>query len=112
MANLRDEGELDSLIEEFTDRFGRPVEPVQNLFFQIRVKLRGEKAGLSSVSVEGDQIVLRFPPLPEGVSSRDLPPINPQVRAGRNAYWMSLTAAGAEWTDKLLQVLSSIKING
>ncbi len=108
MANLRDEAELDTLIEEFTDRFGSLAEPVNNLLFQIRVKLRGEKAGLVSVSVEGDQIVLRYPPLPEGVPSRNLPLVSAEVRAGKNAYWMSLAAAGAEWQSKLLNVISAI----
>jgi transcription-repair coupling factor (superfamily II helicase) len=108
MANLRDEAELDSLVEEFNDRFGQLVEPVKNLIFQIRVKLRGERGGLASISVEGDQIVLRYPPLPEGVVSRELPPVNPQVRAGRNAYWMSLPAAGEDWPVKLLNVLTAI----
>jgi transcription-repair coupling factor (superfamily II helicase) len=108
MANLRDEAELDSLVEEFTDRFGQLAEPVSNLVYQIRVKLRGERAGLASVSIEGDQIVLRYPQLPEGVTARDLPPVNPQVRAGRNAYWMSLPAAGPNWQEKLLNVLTAI----
>lgn len=108
MANLRDEAELDSLAEEFNDRFGPLVEPVQNLLYQIRVKLRGERAGLVSVSVEGDQIVLRYPPLPEGVAARDLRPVTPQVRAGKNAYWMSLAAAGDDWQNKLLDVISAI----
>ena len=108
MANLRDEAELDTLVEEFTDRFGPLAELVQNLLFQIRVKLRGERAGLVSVSVEGDQIVLRYPPLPEGVAARNLPPVSPQVRAGKNAYWMSLAAAGADWQRKLLDVITAI----
>jgi hypothetical protein len=30
------------------------------------------------------------------------------VRAGRNAYWMSLPAAGANWQEKLLNVLTAI----
>ncbi len=111
MANLRDEAELDTLVEEFTDRFGPVVELVQNLLFQIRVKLRGERAGLVSVSVEGDQIVLRYPPLPEGVASRNLPPVIPQVRAGKNAYWMSLASAGSDWQHKLLDVITAISPN-
>ena len=49
---------------EFADRFGPLPEMVQNLFYQLKVKLRAEAAGLASVSIESDQFVLRYPPLP------------------------------------------------
>ncbi len=108
MANLRDETELDALEEEFIDRFGAYSEPVKNLLYQIRVKLRAEKAGLASVSVESDQIVMRYPNLPAGVTSRDLKQVRPDVRAGKNAYWMPFNETSPGWMEHLLQVLSDI----
>jgi transcription-repair coupling factor (superfamily II helicase) len=108
MANIEDLAELDQLQEEFTDRFGPPVEQVKDLFFQLRVKLQAGKAGLVSVSAEGDQIVLRFPPLPNGVSARELPPIGLQTRSGRNAYWMKFSTDDDTWRIKLLNVLDVI----
>lgn len=108
MANLRDEREVDALGEEFVDRFGAFLEPVANLIYQIRVKLRAEKAGLVSVTVEGDQIVLRYPTLPAGVNSRDLKYIDPSVRVGKNAYWMQFHEDDLSWRDQLLQVISDI----
>ncbi len=75
MADLRSYGEIDALIEEFIDRFGPLPEETRNLFFQLKVKLLAEQAGLASVSCEGGQIILRYPPLPEGeintATSRD-----------------------------------------
>jgi len=56
---MLDESEVDAMEAEFTDRFGALPEPVANLFFQMRLKLRAEAAGLASVALEGDQIVLR-----------------------------------------------------
>jgi transcription-repair coupling factor (superfamily II helicase) len=108
MANIEDVSELDELKEEFIDRFGPPVEEVKNLFYQLRVKLLAGKAGLVSVSAEGDQIVLRFPALPNGISARDLPPIGWQTRAGRNAYWMKFDKEDESWHENLLQVLNVI----
>jgi transcription-repair coupling factor (superfamily II helicase) len=108
MATLHDETELDALAEEFTDRFGPFVEPVENLIYQIRVKLRAEKAGLTSVGVEGDQIVLRFPPLPAGVISRELKFVHPSARAGKNAYWMQFAEDDPQWKQELLNVISEI----
>jgi len=60
------------------------------------------------VSAEGDQIVLRFPALPNGISARDLPPIGWQTRAGRNAYWMKFDKEDESWRENLLQVLNVI----
>jgi transcription-repair coupling factor (superfamily II helicase) len=108
MAGLKDESELDALQEEFNDRFGPFEEQTGNLFFQIRVKLRAEKAHLLSVSAEGDQIVLRYPPLPTGVNSRDLKMVNASLRPGKNAYWFQFNETQEDWKQKLLQVISDI----
>lgn len=108
MANLRDEAEVDSLEDEFVDRFGTVIEPVKNLFYQIRVKLMGEKAGLISITAEGDQLVLRYPPLPEGVTTRDLPQVDPSLRAGKNAYWVQFDPDAEDWRAKLVDYLNLI----
>ena len=108
MATLRDETELDALAEEFIDRFGPFIVPVENLIYQIRVKLRAEKAGLSSVAVEGDQIVLRYPSLPAGVTGRDLKFVHPSARAGKNAYWMQFNESTPEWKQQLLDVITEM----
>lgn len=108
LADLESEVEVQALLEEFKDRFGAPPEPVLNLFYQMQVKLLAERAGLAAVVLEGDQIVLRYPPLPEGAAARNLPLINHQVRAGKNAYRMPWKVDGEPWQDRLIAVLSAI----
>jgi len=119
LADMQSEEDVDALMDEFSDRFGPPTEPVKNLFYQMKVKLRAETAGLASVMMEGEQIVLRYPPLPEGVTSRNLPSIDLEVgigvvRTGKNAYWMPLGSKNGNgesspaWREKLLDVLSAI----
>ena len=61
IASIASESELKQLKEEFKDRFGKLIEPVENLFFQLHIRLLGERAGLTSITNEGEQIVLRFP---------------------------------------------------
>ncbi len=111
LADMQDEDELQAMEAEFVDRFGALPEPVANLFFQMRIKLRAETAGLLSVAMENDQVVLRYPPLPEGVT-RAMPNPGPGVRAGRNAFWMPVNAINgtgkADWRERLLNVLSAI----
>jgi transcription-repair coupling factor (superfamily II helicase) len=109
IADLRDETEIDALTSEFQDRFGELPEMVENLFYQMRVKLRAEKAGLSAISWEGGQIVLRYPPLSEDKDGQRLPDLGPGIRGGRNAYWCSF-GRDVDWQDKLLEVLE--RLNG
>ncbi len=106
LADVTDEDELQAMQDEFADRFGPLPEPVANLFFQMRVKLRAELAGMASVSLEGEQMVLRYPPLPEG-ASRTLPHLGMGVRAGKNAYWIAINN-GIDWKEKLLETLTEI----
>ncbi|MEN4011109.1 MAG: transcription-repair coupling factor [Bellilinea sp.] len=114
IADVHDQGELDALAVEFEDRFGALPEQVHHLFYQMRVKLMAEEAGLIAVAVENDQIVLRFPLLPETVQARNLPPVGGAVRAGKNAYRMPYLREDPAWQETLLQTLSAVKavLNG
>jgi len=104
IADLRDETEIDALTSEFNDRFGPLPEMVQNLFYQMRVKLRAEKAGLSAISWESGQIVLRYSSA-DGKDGQRLPDLGPGIRGGKSAYWCSF---GEDWEERLLDVLARL----
>jgi transcription-repair coupling factor (superfamily II helicase) len=108
IADLRSLAELDALVEEFSDRFGPAPEVVGNLLYQLKVKLLAEKAGLSSVSVENDQIVLRFrsETVPPG-----LPYLGAQVRVGKSALWLPY-AHQPDWQATLLDALGKLDPEG
>jgi transcription-repair coupling factor (superfamily II helicase) len=107
MADLRKQDEIDALSEEFVDRFGPLPEETQNLFYQLKVKLLAEKAGLASISIESGQIVLRYPPLPEGETSRAIPELDGDMRIGKNTIWMPFNGP-EDWKEKLLRTLSQL----
>jgi transcription-repair coupling factor (superfamily II helicase) len=109
LADLTDEAALEALTEEFTDRFGPLPEMITNLFYQMRVKMRAEKAGLISVGMENGQIVLRYPTPPEGTELKRLPDLGPGVRGGKNAYWCTF-GKEPDWQEKLLDVLSDLPV--
>ena len=73
----------------------------------MRVKLRAEKAGLASISMETGQIVLRYPAISDEKSAKRLPDLSPEVRGGKNAYWCAFGKDG-DWVEKLLAVLSNL----
>jgi len=108
LASLRDEAGVDAFAAEFSDRFGPPPEMVENLFYQMRVKLRADAAGLQSVSVEAGQIALRYPVLSEGMSQRMFSDLGPGIRGGRNTYWCSFLRDD-DWQDRLLAALDTLR---
>ncbi|MCX6082602.1 MAG: transcription-repair coupling factor [Chloroflexi bacterium] len=108
IASLRVESELEPLMAEFVDRFGPLPEMFQNLFFQMRVKLAADAAGLLSVSTESGQIVLRYPALTENMSQRMLSDLGSSIRGGKNAYWCNFLADNA-WQDRLVDLLDRLK---
>ncbi len=105
IADLRDETEIDALASEFKDRFGELPEMTANLFYQMRVKLRAEKAGLSSINWESGQIVLRYPTPANGTEPKRLADLGAGIRGGKSAYWCSF---GDQWEGKLLEVLGRL----
>jgi transcription-repair coupling factor (superfamily II helicase) len=110
LADIKDETELATLEMEFEDRFGPLPEEVQNLIYQIKVKLRAALIGLSSVGFEGRQIVLQYPALPEGIDSRELPEIDYPVRTGKNAYRIYFSDPQNEpWQEILINILIRIR---
>jgi transcription-repair coupling factor (superfamily II helicase) len=82
-------------------------EMITNLFYQLRVKLLAERAGLVSIGMESGQIVLRYPPTPEGSETKRLPDLGPGIRGGKNAYWC-LFGRDSDWQARLLEVLKSL----
>ncbi len=107
IADLRDETEIEAMASEFQDRFGSLPEMVENLFYQMRVKLRAEEAGLASVNWESGQIVLRYPASDEKKDAKRLQDLGRDVRGGRSAYWC-MFGDEPNWQERLLEILSTI----
>jgi transcription-repair coupling factor (superfamily II helicase) len=108
LAGLRDERGVEAFVAEFADRFGPLPEMVQNLFYQMRVKLRAEAAGLQSVGTEAGQLVLKYQAISESMNQRALSDLGPGIRGGKNAYWCSFLKDD-DWQERLLDVLGKLK---
>lgn len=108
IADLRDETEIEALTHEFMDRFGELPEMVQNLFYQMRVKLRAEAVGLASIGWDSGQIILRYPSTPNGRDEPHLPDLSPEIRGGKGAYWCTF-GKDQDWMQRLLEVLQGLR---
>jgi transcription-repair coupling factor (superfamily II helicase) len=95
--------EIEALSNEFKDRFGALPEQVENLFYQMKVKALATEAGFSSVSIENNQIVLRYPKeVPEAHQRFS----DPRVRVGKTALWVPLPPQDVDWQDLMLEILT------
>lgn len=104
IADLRSQAEIETLHEEFKDRFGPPPEMVLNLLFQLQVKLLADKAGLASITAESNQLALRYP---EGMLPDTFPDLGGRVRIGKLALWLPY-ASDPDWRSHLLEVLAKL----
>ncbi len=105
IADINNEDEIGLLMAEFDDRFGTPPEEVINLLYQFRVKIKAEKCGLSSISIEGKNILLKYPPSPEEKKHRELPNLGKGITRGKNAYRM-LREGRTNWRIRLINILN------
>ncbi|QBF45171.1 transcription-repair coupling factor [Janibacter limosus] len=60
LASAETEADLDEVIEELTDRYGEPPEPVRNLVEVARLRIVVRSAGLTDVVAQGNNV--RFAP--------------------------------------------------
>ena len=73
--------------------------------YLMRVKILAIEAGLSSISLEGDQLILRFPEGQVPPEKADLPS---QVRVGKSAYWVKFNPQNQDWPNLLEEILENL----
>jgi len=108
LANISEESDLDALKLELADRFGPVPAPLENLLYQLRIKLKATRAGVLAVGSENGQIVLTLPTkrdeAEQTVSASKL--VN-GVRVSRNRLWLPRLPEAA-WREMLLEVLTKL----
>jgi transcription-repair coupling factor (superfamily II helicase) len=102
LADAQTLDEIDQLASEFSDRFGPPPEQVENIFYQMKVKILATQAGFSSISIENGQIVMRYP---KKVLATHQQFIDPRIRIGKTALWVRLPPETADWSTLLITFL-------
>ncbi len=106
LADIHKLEEIDSIREEFADRFGKIPEELENLLYQIKVKILAEQIGVSGINGENKQIVLRFPFLPKG-TVYNYPQLDKNIITGKNTIRFSIDNDGS-WSLKLVDLLEKL----
>jgi transcription-repair coupling factor (superfamily II helicase) len=108
LAGVGDERALGTLAAELPDRFGPLPRPVENLLYQLKVKLRGARAGVLAVASENGQIVLVMPALDEVDQAYYTFSLVEGARVSKNKIWLPRMPE-VEWKQKLLEVLAKLE---
>jgi transcription-repair coupling factor (superfamily II helicase) len=59
LARVEHNEEVEDMAREFKDRFGPVPQPLDNLLYIVKIKVLAARAGVSSVSTQGKQIVIK-----------------------------------------------------
>jgi transcription-repair coupling factor (superfamily II helicase) len=105
MAEVRSMEGIESLAKELTDRFGSPPPEVENLLYQLRVRILAALAGIDAISTENGQILLQLPLEEDGAS---LPNLGRDVRRSKRGLWLS-RLEDEDWTERLLEILVTLR---
>ena len=109
MAGLATMAAVDEMAAELADRFGPIPDSVDNLLYQIRVKLLASKAGVLSIMSYDGQLSLRMDGL-EDIDRGGLQRyLGNDVRVSKQAIWMRRERQGPlSWQVALVQTLERL----
>ena len=108
IAGVKSAAESRALAEETADRFGELPDPLEHLFTLVRIRLLAQAADISSVRMQGDDVLFAADDA-RPFDQRRLPTLPPKIRIGRLQLRVERTELGEEWVEaieNLLRVLS------
>jgi transcription-repair coupling factor (superfamily II helicase) len=109
MAVLESMADIDEAAAEFADRFGPIPDPVDNLLYQLRIKVMAQKARVLAVTIEGGQIQVKLPEMGQ-IGRPNLQRLLGQgVRVSRKGIWIGRDMSTREWQISLVQVLETLQ---
>lgn len=107
MAGLETLREIDEIAAELADRFGPIPDPVDNLLYQLRIKVLAAQAGVTTITTENHQIHLRLNM--EGLDRHVLQRrLGVAVRVSRNGVWLLTESGTHAWQVQLVQALEKL----
>jgi len=106
MGQLATLEEVDAFAEELADRFGAIPDEVDNLLYQLRLKVLAGAAGVESIAVEDGKLAVRCPRLETanrpGLQRR----LGREARVSRRAVWVPFAGIPEQrWRVLLVQLL-------
>jgi transcription-repair coupling factor (superfamily II helicase) len=108
MAGLSTLEQIEAIAEELADRFGPIPDPVDNLLFQLRLKVLAAQARVESIAAVDGQLMLRAPELDETGRYALQRRLGNNVRVGKRQIWLPRDLPASDWQVRLVQVLEKL----
>ena len=103
MAKIENTEELEDITKELKDRFGALPLPVENLLYMVKLKVLAAEAGISSISMQGRQIIIK----PTKVERLSLEKhYNRAVKIGATQIRLDTRPLGNKWREVLQEILT------
>jgi transcription-repair coupling factor (superfamily II helicase) len=109
LAEIDDEEGLATAERNLVDRFGKLPTPVRNLLYALRVKRLARAAGVAAVETDGDWLVMRLPAGWNGDQRRLEAQFRSILYVRYGKVRISLTQAGPQWKERLVDVMGEIE---
>lgn len=108
LAGLSTLEQIDAMAEELADRFGPIPDVVDNLLFQLRLKVLAARAGVEAIAAVDSQLMIRPAELDESNRYALQRRLGNGVRVGRRQIWLPRDLPEADWRVRLVQVLEKL----
>lgn len=102
MAAMHSNSQVTSFREELEDRFGPIPDGVENLLYQLEMKILATQAAVERVTTEGGQILIEISP------DRNIPSLDQDgetIRRSRRGLWLNAREY-EDWPEVLAETLS------
>jgi len=107
LAKFEAPEQLETLAQEFGDRFGTLPAEVKNLLYAVKIKLLAARAGIESITTEEGQIIIRrFQGM--GFDRQKLEPLKDGIKVGITQLRLNPKRLGGEWKEVLEEVVNKI----
>jgi transcription-repair coupling factor (superfamily II helicase) len=108
MAHLRTLADVNEMAQELEDRFGQRPEVVDNLLFQIRLKVLAGRAGVKTIYTDEGSVVFRSRLLERDEMAILRSELGPEVLVGRQQLRVPLDSFTQSWQERLETVLRAL----
>jgi transcription-repair coupling factor (superfamily II helicase) len=105
LAELRSFDELEKVKAELNDRFGTPPEEIENLLYQLYVRILATEVSVYSIATENKQILIQIPP---AALNDTISQLGSDVRLSKRGLWL-LRQGNEKWRERLVEVLHALK---
>jgi transcription-repair coupling factor (superfamily II helicase) len=105
MAQLHTLAEVKEMARELEDRFGQRPEVVDNLLYQIRLKVLASRAGVRSIYADDGSVVLQGRSREREEMAALKSRLGTDAQVGRQQLRISLNASAQPWQERLERVL-------